>query len=326
MMDGQRPDAQALSRVIAVANGKGGVLKTSLVANVGGYLAATGMRILLVDLDAQGNLKFDLGLVDSADDDAGKSIVDAVWYDHPLKVVSDVRPGLDFVFGGRALEMLTALTHSPMAADLPGGGVPAAFARRLAAIADQYDLVIFDCPPGSGEIQDMALRAARWVLVPTKTDDGSLDGLRAVGPRVKRAREHNPELSWLGVVVTAHSTSATRILRDTLATLAEVADTLPAFSTVIRHSEATARDCRSRGQLAHELAQDVASSAPERLKALTARRRVQRSDNVIFLPEVPHALSETSGSLASDYAKLAAEICARITAAETTTMTEGNQA
>lgn len=320
------PDYGALSRVVAVMNGKGGVLKTSLVANVGGWLAASGMRILLVDLDVQGNLKFDLGLVGSDQDDAGKSIVDAVWTGDPLKVIPAVRPNLDFVFGGRALEMLTSLTYSSLADGFTGGGVPAAFAHRLSQVAADYDLVLLDCPPGSGEVQDMALRASRWVLVPTKTDDGSLDGLRAVGPRVAKARRENPALDWLGVVVTAHNTSAKRILRDTLDTLAEVADKLPPFDTVIRHSEATARDCRSRGQLAHELAATwKESGAGERFKALAARERMQRSDNVIYL-EVPAALSETSGPLAADYAKLANEMCNRITAAETATSAAGKDA
>lgn len=316
----------ALSRVVAVVNGKGGVLKTSVVANVGGYLAAKGgMRVLLVDLDVQGNLKFDLGLVDSPEDDGGRSVLDAVWSGTPLKVVTGVRPRLDFVFGGRNLEVLTSLSHSQIASDLPGGGVPGSFALRLAEVAGDYDMVLLDCPPGSGEIQDMALRAARWALIPTKTDDASLDGLLAVGPRVRRAREKNPMLDWLGVVITAHTAGASRILRDTLATLDEVSDTLSPFDSRIRHSEATARDCRSRGQLAHELAKDVSSAPSQRIEALKARARVKREDNVVFLPEVPETLAKASVPLADDYRLLAEEICARIAAAEQHAIAEGQR-
>lgn len=236
---------QALDRVVAVVNGKGGVLKTSVVANVGGWLASQGMRILLVDLDPQGNLVFDLGLVDHEADDLGKSVIDAVWSGEPLKVLRDVRPNLDVVFGGSALDMLASLTYNRMFNKEDTGGVPAAFAKALAALADDagdgdgqpYDLILLDCPPRSIEIQDMALRAARWVVVPTRTDDASLEGLRGVGPRVARARNDNPTLDWLGIVVTAHNKQATRILRETLETLAEVSSKLPRS----RPSSGTAR-------------------------------------------------------------------------------------
>lgn len=319
----------ALARVVAVANGKGGVLKTSVVANVGGWLARQGMRILLVDLDPQGNLVFDLGLVDHEANDLGKSVIGAVWNDEPLKVLRDVRPNLDVVFGGSALDMLASLTYSGMSDKLTGGGVPAAFAAALAVVADDagdgdgqpYDLVLLDCPPRSVEIQDMALRASRWVVVPTRTDDASLEGLRGVGPRVAKARQDNPALDWLGIVITAHNKQATRILRETLSTLGEVSSKLPPFDSVIRHSEATARDARSSGRLAFELASATDAGRAERLKALSERRR--RRDNVIFLPEIPAALSETSGPLAEDYARLAHEMCERITAAETASQASG---
>lgn len=320
----------ALSRVVAVVNGKGGVLKTSIVANVGGWLARQGMKVLLVDLDPQGNLVFDLGLVGHSADDAGKSVVDAVWTDQPLKVHRGVRPNLDIVFGGSTLDMIASLTYNRIGTGLSGGGVPASFAAALATLADDagdgtpYDLVLLDCPPRSVEIQDMALRAARWVVVPTRTDDASLDGLRGVGPRVARARQENPALDWLGIVITAHNKQATRILRETLDTLAEVSDTLPPFDSVIRHSEATARDSRSSGRLAFELASATESGRTERLKALSERRR-RRDDNVIYLPEIPPALSETSGPLAEDYARLAHEMCDRITTAETATANEGTR-
>ena len=78
MSEPELPDAAALSRVVAVINGKGGVLKTSIVANVAGCLAKS-MRVLVIDLDISGNLKMDLGMTSAVEDDAGKSVVDAVW-------------------------------------------------------------------------------------------------------------------------------------------------------------------------------------------------------------------------------------------------------
>lgn len=320
MSDPQTPDLSALSRVFAVINGKGGVLKTSVTANVGALLAAAGWKVLAIDLDAQGNLKLDFGLTDEPDDDMGRGLVEAIWYgEKGLPVIKDVRTNLDFVFGGRGLEQLGGLARSSMVDDLPSGSLGGEFARALSDVADDYDLILLDCPPGNSEIQDMALTVARWVLIPTKTDQASLDGLRSVGPRVKRARRDNPALRYAGVVVTAHNPAATRVLREVRAMLAEVGDTVPLMETTIRHSQTAAFDCRARGQLAHELARDAEATKSTRLKFLSARRRdPSGTGNVI---ELPTALSGTANSLADDYRHLAKEIRELITTTEAATLT-----
>ena len=316
--------SQVLARTVAVVNDKGGVLKTSVVANVGGVLAEGGMRVLVVDLDVSGNLKLDFGLTAGAadGDDMGKGVVDAVWSGSHLPVVAGVRANLDFVFGGRALAMLAALARDQGADSLPGGSVAASFAIALAEVAGNYDLVLLDCPPNNGEMQDMALAAARWVLIPTRTDQASWDGLLGVGPRVAKARrEHNPDLDYLGVVVTAHSRSATRIYRATRENLEAVGDKIPMLAATIRHSETAAHDCRQRGQLAHELAADASTARSERLVALSAARlrRSTREET----PVLPQALSASANSLSGDYRALAAEMCERISAAEDTPAAAG---
>jgi cellulose biosynthesis protein BcsQ len=320
MSEPQTSDSYDLSRVVAVANGKGGVFKTSIVANVGGHLANLGMRVLVIDLDTSGNLKLDLGLAESPENDSGKSILDAVWSGSPLKVVKDVRPDLDFVFGGRALKMLPTFATSDMAEDLPTGSVSGEFAARVGEIADDYDLILIDCPPNNVELQDTGLAAACWVLIPTKTDPGSWDGLLEIGPRVRRARANNPAIKYLGVVVTGHNPSATRIWKATEERLREVEATAPLLKTVIRHSETTAHDCRLRGQLAHELARDASASQKMRLLALRSRRPTANSAvseaTPVPVTPMPGALSGTANSVAGDYAKLAAEICALITVTE----------
>lgn len=324
MSDPQTPDLGALSRVFAVINGKGGVLKTSVAANVGALLAAAGWKVLEIDLDVSGNLKLDFGLTDEPEDDMGRGLVEAIWYgEKGLPVVKDVRTNLDFVYGGRGLEHLGGLARSSMVDDLPTGSLAGEFARALTEVADDYDLILLDCPPGNSEIQDMALAVVRWVLIPTKTDQASLDGLRTVGPRVKRARRTNPELRYAGVVVTAHNPAATRILREVRGMLAQLGDTVPLMATTIRHSQTAAFDCRARGQLAHELAKDAESSKSTRLKFLSARRRQSGPDNVI---ELPTALSGTANSLADDYRQLAKEIRELITKTETAASPTGRHA
>ena len=303
---------ERLSRTLAVINGKGGVGKTSVVANVSGQLAAAGYRVLAADLDLSGNLKLDLGYVAHPDDDDGKGLVDAIWSDGDVPLIRGIRENLDVIPGGRHLEMLAALGMTPGAQDLPGGGVPQAFATKLAALAENYDLVLLDCAPGNPMLQDMALNATRYILIPTKTDAAGWDGLRMVGPRVKKARRDNPALTYLGVVLFAHQTTATRILKETQARLEELGDVVPLFDCFIRHSETAAHDCRSRGQLARELARDATLGTRERLTLLRARS----DGNVIALPT---ALSASADSLAGDYEQLAREILTRIAAAEAVT-------
>jgi cellulose biosynthesis protein BcsQ len=306
---------ERLSRVCAVINGKGGVGKTTVTANVAGQLAMHGYRVLAVDLDLSGNLKLDLGYVGHEHDDDGKGLVDAIWNDQPLRVIGGVRNSLDVVPGGRHLEMLAVISQTPMGQELPGGGVPQAFAKKLAELVDDaYDLVLLDCAPGNPVLQDMALAATRYVLIPTKTDPAGWDGLRMVGPRVKKARADNHSLTYLGVVLFGHQTNASRILKTTRARLGEVNGTVPLLDAYIRHSETAAHDCRRRGQLAHELARDATVNKRERLAALRIRRR--GGDNVI---ELPAALSAAADSLAGDYAQLAREVLTRIAAAEAST-------
>jgi chromosome partitioning protein len=131
-----------------------------------------------------------------------------------------------------------------------------------------------------------------------------------VGPRVKKARRDNPQLTYLGVVLFAHQTNATRILKSTQARLAEVGDLVPVFDAFIRHSETAAHDCRARGQLAHELARDATASRRQRLALLRDRRG---GGNVIALPA---SLSASADSLAGDYERLTREMLLRISDVE----------
>jgi len=166
------PTADALARVIAVVNGKGGAGKTSITANVAGQLAHSGYRVLAIDLDLSGNLGLDLGYIGRDGDDGGKSLVDSVYSATPLALITSVRDGLDVIAGGRHLELLTGLSFSAMAADLPGGGVTGSFALQLTEIADGYDIILLDCAPGNPVLQDIALACARYILIPTKSDAG----------------------------------------------------------------------------------------------------------------------------------------------------------
>lgn len=305
-------DDMDLSRVVALANGKGGVGKTSLTANLAGEFAREGSRVLVVDLDISGNLKLDLGLAGHPADDAGQGIVQSIVDEAPLHIVRDVRPGVDWVPGGPKLNWLLPMAYGA-GPGIPAGSVGEGWRAALsnAIEAGDYDMVLVDTPPGNRELQQMALTAARWILVPMKSDPASWDGLRVLGPLAAQARKDNPDLEWLGMVLFGHQSTATRIRQNVLDHLAsDGEDAIPVLNTSIRASEKTAQECRLRGLLVRELVDRAAAADPsERFKALRARKH----DPSVSIPE---SLPQSSTSMAGDYAELAAEVAARILESE----------
>lgn len=300
-------DRAALRRTIAVVNGKGGVGKTSITANLAGLFAQAGYRVLVWDLDPQGNLGNDLGYLATGRSDYGASLASATLTGAAPQPVIDVRDRLDVVAGGEHLHDLAGMLQIRRLNQR--GGVEL-LASSLAALAGQYDLTLIDCPPGTDVLQAGALEAARWVLIPTKTDDASRAGLLEVAKRFSTARVNNPDLALLGVVLFGVNRSARRILRQAREALE--GDLGPAASDIltatIRHVEAAAVDARSRGQLVHELEQDVLAADPwwKRLR-----------DGDMGSSE---SLASSASSLAGDYQRLAQEILHRVVAAETATV------
>ena len=98
----------ALERCIAVINGKGGVLKTTLVANLGGMLAASGYRVLIVDLDPQGNLAEDLGYTEDERNDEGQALAAALMFGTQPQLLEGARENLDVLMGGPELDSASA--------------------------------------------------------------------------------------------------------------------------------------------------------------------------------------------------------------------------
>jgi len=299
---GDTLDRSALYRVVAVINGKGGVGKTSIVANLGGLLAAADYKVLLVDLDPQGNLGEDLGYVGAGLGDDGRGLFLSLSTATLLQPLRDVRPRLDVLVGGEELSDLAATLYARRQRNAAGAAT--AFATALSGIAADYDLVLLDCPPGQDVLQEAALVAARWVLIPTRTDASSRKGLREVGRRFLAAHEHNPDLELLGVLLFGATATATRITATARADLhADLGGVAPLFATAIRYAEAAAVDARNRGQLVHELERDVRTAPKwfERLRAGTG--------------SAP-ALAASAGTLAADYQALAGEVLDRLTNAE----------
>jgi chromosome partitioning protein len=264
------PDIRpALARTIAVANGKGGVGKTSTCTHCAALLARQGHRVLLVDLDPQGNCAQDLGYTclgcvrcqegtpgpAEVPCDFGYGLSQAVQFaTHPF-IMRDVRPNLDVIPGGGALEELSAVLAARRGAQSYGGDAMLALARVLAPLAADYDAVFIDCPPGHRELQEAALAAAAWLVIPTKTDAASLLGLRTLSGRFVAARQINPGLQLLGVIMFGVTAAAKNARKEATAWAEEALDGTGCrvFTSTIRHVEVPAVRIRKFGMLAHEL-------------------------------------------------------------------------
>lgn len=184
--------------VIAIANQKGGVGKTTTAINVGTALAATGQRVLLLDLDPQGNASTGLGVLRA---DREHSTYDLLVTDVNLEDVATPTkvPGLDIVpatqdLSGAEIELIEfeARTHR----------LDAAIARHA---GNRWDVVLIDCPPSLGLLTINAMVAAHSLLVPLQCEFFALEGLSQLLNTVERIRSRfNPGLSILGVVLTMY--------------------------------------------------------------------------------------------------------------------------
>lgn len=284
-------------RTIAVLNGKGGAGKTSIVANLGGLFAVAGYRVLLVDLDPQGNLADDLGYANTALADEGSSLREAIISGQAVRPAIGVRPNLDVVPGGQHLLDLTDIV---MGRQRRGAASATLLADSLTPTARGYDLVLIDCPPGEEILQELALIASRWILIPTKTDGSSRKGLHRVAERYAAVRQVNPHLELLGVLLFATQSNARRVSSEARELIrSELRDAAPVFETAIRAAEATAFDCRQRGQLAHELEQAVAGQAPWYETVRSPGEHGQRRSR---------RLAGSASNVAGDYENLADEV------------------
>jgi chromosome partitioning protein len=307
-----REYAAVLQQAISVINGKGGTGKTSIVANLAGLFAAAEYRVLAVDMDPQGNLGRDLGYLDRSD--GGRALFSAVMAPSgPLEPLREVRPGLDVICGGEFMEDLSSALS---ARGLRGKETTRAVREQLAPLADDYDVILIDCPPGNRSLQQQALSAAHYALIPIRSDDASLDGLVRVAELFTAVREStNPGIELLGVVLFGVGSRARRIAEAARSAVArDLGDPGLVFATEIRHVEGPAQDCRRLGRLVYEIEAELPDAQRARLSWLRARRGKgpgkHRPD-----PESVAAVATLAASaphLAGDYQRLAEELLGRL--------------
>lgn len=264
----------ALTRVVTVANGKGGVGKSATAANAAGLAAAAGWNVLLVDFDPQGNIGSLLGYHWRGESDNGEHLVDAVTGRTALApVLSGVRERLDVIPGGAELDGLEDLMSGRIKR---GQEVHQRFAEALAPLAGQYDLVVIDTPPTRPLLLRLALGATKWIVVPTRPGRTSIEGLRNLSAEISAVRRDNPNIEVLGSVLYDVEAGAKVIRRNAIEDIkAVLGGAAPVFETVIRHAIAPAVESEEKGLLIHEIAELVDSSEPY-WKALQDGRRPQR--------------------------------------------------
>ena len=184
-----------MGHTIACENKKGGVGKTTTVVNLGSYLAIFGERVLIVDLDPQGNATSGLGLDRNSIE---RSIYDAIIDGASIRELTVPGPveGLDVVPSSIAL----AGAEVELA---PVDGRERRLDRLLAEVVSDYDYILIDCPPSLGLLTVNALTAADSVLIPLQCEYYALEGLTQLLATLDLIRDHlNPELEIKGVVLT----------------------------------------------------------------------------------------------------------------------------
>lgn len=294
--DSQHVRTAVMDRVIAMVNDKGGVGKTTLVSNTAGQYAAAGYKVLCVDLNRQANMSDDLGYRGRPGvDDQGEHLYEAIRRPgkNPL-VAHEVRPRLWVAPGGRELAALTPLIT--MNLQQAGRTAFLALADALAPVAGDYDLILIDSPPENTVFVDLALAAARWTIMPTRSDTGGLIGMQLTAERFRAAREINPNLGLLGVVLFGTLSGARAIHAEVKDDVAKAfGGASPMLASTIRFSERVARDARRTGRLAHELEIEAAAQ-PAFWEALRAGEKAGPR------------FSAATASVSADFRALAGEV------------------
>jgi chromosome partitioning protein len=221
------------SRVIAVANQKGGVAKTTTVASLGSALAELGQRVLLVDLDPQACLTFSLGI---DPEDLELSI------HHVL--TKGVPPTEAMVTTEDGVDLLPATIELARAeADLLTRTGREYVIRTVVEELDDYDWVLLDCPPSLGVLTVAALTAATAVLIPLQCETLSHRGVGQLLDTVHDVRRFtNRELEVWGVLPTLYDgrTNHARAVLDTIAETYDLDVIEPPIPKSIRFAEAPA--------------------------------------------------------------------------------------
>jgi chromosome partitioning protein len=193
----QHDTPNGIRRVLAVANQKGGVGKSTTAVNIGAYLALAGARVLVIDLDPQGNASTGLGLDHR---DIEPSIYDVLMGEAPpaAAIRATGVPNLHVLpstidLAGAEVELVSAMSRETR------------LRRALQSVDHQYETILVDCPPSLGLLTVNALAAADQLLIPIQCEYYALEGLGQLLRNVELVRANlNPQLRIGGIVLTMY--------------------------------------------------------------------------------------------------------------------------
>jgi chromosome partitioning protein len=191
--------------VIAFANHKGGVGKTTSAVNIASVLGEAGMRVLVMDIDPQGSAGLHFGVKDK-----GTEFLHALERTVAAPVLPTAVRGVDLIPSGPALSEAAQRFGGVLGAEL--------LARCLARTQGDWELIIIDCPPGPGILTTSALRVSQRVIIPIETNRLALNGLDQMIETLDSMRRQNRCPGILGIIA-CRANPRRRIHRETMADL-----------------------------------------------------------------------------------------------------------
>lgn len=284
--------------IVAFANRKGGVGKTTSAVNISGVVAAAGKRVLLIDLDQQDSCGELLGTKESD----GRSMLEAITQGDQPQVIRDVRPGLDLIAGGVDLgELPERLRHVDGWSEYVAEAL-----SRIIQDAGEYDLVVIDTPPGDIMLTRAAMMVSKHLVIPVKASRMALSALQRTAQVFVQARQHNPGLRLAGAFFFDVDRSATAVNAEKRAQLQRIlGDSAPVFDAQIHHSSRYDSIAGDRGLLAYELENQ---SDAARVEIFAALRKGKTASDAT--PGERPAFVGTAAGIASDFHDLTLEILA----------------